>query len=271
MGVWSVYEARFGVAGDSTSDLKRNATLDRTHGRIARNIVSSLSYEIVKVNGEDKQVSVDDVTGDYTQKKVFSLPGESLPHGGLIEWEGSMWLVTEVDAHRTLYTKGLMRRCNYFLRWIDDGGNVIGRWCVVEDGTKYLIGEKTTDMMAIGDARIAVTIGKDRDTDKLSRGRRFLIDDVDADEVLAYQITKPNKLFNVYDGKGVFRFILNEVNLTDDDNIELRIADYYSWKPRSEAPKPDVHVDDTLERIVSDAREKKKNAPGDIEKSGVWL
>jgi len=138
MGVWSVYEARFGVAGDSTSDPKRNATLDRTHGRIARNIVSSLSYEIVKVNGEDKQVSVDDVTGDYTQKKVFSLPGESLPHGGLIEWEGSMWLVTEVDAHRTLYTKGLMRRCNYFLRWIDDGGNVIGT--VVGIGCNIVLG-----------------------------------------------------------------------------------------------------------------------------------
>ena len=126
-------------------------------------------------------------------------------------------------------------------------------------------------MMAIGDARIAVTIGKDRDTNKLSRGRRFLIDDMDSDEVLAYQITKPNKLFNVYNGKGVFRFILNEVNLTDDDNVEARIADYYSWKPRVEMPEPDTKVDDTLEQIVANAKEEKENTPEEIKKSGVWL
>lgn len=271
MSVWSTYEARLGASNNSVGDPKRKSALDHAQGRISRKIIASLSYNTVKVNGEDKQVSIKDVTGDYTTKKIFSMPGDTLPHGDLIEWENSRWLVTEVDAHHALYTEGLMRRCNYYLRWVDSDGNVIGRWCVVEDGTKYLIGEKTGDMMAIGDARIAITIGKDKDTNKLSRGRRFLIDDMDSDEVLAYQITKPNKLFNVYNGKGVFRFILNEVNLTDDDNVELRIADYYSWKPRVEMPKPDTQVDDTLEQIVTDAKEKKENTPEEIKKSGVWL
>ena len=44
----------------------------------------------------------------------------------------------------------------------------------------------------------------------------------------AYQITKSNKLFNVYNGEGVFRFILNEVQLTKDDDVVKRIADYKS-------------------------------------------
>lgn len=271
MSVWSTYEARLGASKIDMGDLKRNSALDHAQGRISRKIKASLSYKTVKVDGKDMQLSISDVTGDYTTKKLFSMPGETLPHGELIEWENSIWLVTEVDAHHALYAEGQMRRCNYYLRWIDDNGDVIGRWCIVEDGTKYLIGEKSGDMMAIGDARIAVTIGKDRDTNKLSRGRRFLIDDMDSDEVLAYQITKPNKLFNVYNGKGVFRFILNEVNLTDDDNLEARIADYYSWKPRVEMPKPDTKVDATLEQIVSDAKEKKENTPEDIKKSGVWI
>lgn len=271
MSVWSTYEARLGASKNAAGDQKRSSALDHAQGRISRKITASLSYETVKVNGEDKQVSISDVTGDFTTKKIFSLPGETLPHGELIEWEGSRWLVTEVDAHHALYTEGVMRRCNYYLRWINTNGDIISRWCIVEDGTKYLIGEKTGDMMAIGDARIAVTIGKDRDTNKLSRGRRFLIDDMDSDEVLAYQITKPNKLFNVYNGKGVFRFILNEVNLTDDDNVEARIADYYSWKPRVEMPEPDTKVDDTLEQIVANAKEEKENTPEEIKKSGVWL
>ena len=271
MSVWSTYEARLNMSGGSAGDPKRDSALDHAQSRISRKITASLSYNTVKINGVDRQISVKDITGDYTTKKIFSMPGETLPHGELVEWEDSMWLLTEVDAHHALYTEGMMRRCNYYLRWIDESGNVIGRWCVVEDGTKYLIGEKTEDIMAIGDARISVTIGKDRDTNKLNRGRRFLIDDMDSDEVLAYQITKPNKLFNVYNGRGVFRFILNEVNLTDDDNVELRIADYYSWKPRVVMPKSDVQVDDTLEKIVIDAKEKTENIPEDIEKSGVWL
>jgi len=271
MSVWSTYEARLGASKNTVGDPKRSSALDHAQGRISRKITASLSYETVKVNGEDMQVSISDVTGDFTTKKIFSLPGGALPHGELIEWENSRWLVTEVDAHHALYAEGVMRRCNYYLRWIDTSGNIISRWCVVEDGTKYLIGEKTSDMMAIGDARIAVTIGKDKDTNKLSRGRRFLIDDMDSDEVLAYQITKPNKLFNVYNGKGVFRFILNEVNLTDDDNVEARIADYYSWKPRVEMPEPDTKVDDTLEQIVANAKEDKENTPEEIKKSGVWL
>ena len=271
MSVWSTYEARLGVSNNSSGDSKRNSVLDHAQDRISRKILALMSYNTVKVDGKEKQVSVKDVAEDYATKKIFSMPGETLPHGRLIEWEDSMWLVTEVDAHHALYTEGVMRRCNYYLRWIDGDGNIIGRWCVVEDGTKYLIGEKTGDMMAIGDARIAITIGKDSDTNKLSRGRRFLVDDMDSDEVLAYQITKPNKLFNVYNGMGVFRFILNEVNLTDDDNVDIRVADYYSWKPRTEIHKPDVHIDDTFEQIVADAKEQKESVPEDIEKSGVWL
>lgn len=271
MSVWSTYEARLGASKGLLGDPKQSSALDHAQSRISRKVTASLSYKTVKVNGEDVQMSIADVTGDFTTKKIFSMPGEDLPHGDLIEWEGSKWLVTEVDAHKAIYAEGRMRRCNYYLRWIDDDGNIISRWCVVEDGTKYLIGEKTADMMAIGDARIAVTIGKDADTNRLSRGKRFLIDDMDTDDVLAYQITKPNKLFNVYNGKGVFRFILNEVNLTDDDNVDIRVADYYSWKPRVDVPKPDVQTDDTLEKIVEDAKEAKENTPEKIEKEGVWL
>ena len=132
-----------------------------------------------------------------------------------------------------------------------------------------LIGEKPKQLLTIGDARIAITVGKDEDTIELSRGMRFLIDDSDSDDVLAYQITKPNKLFNIYDNKGVFRFILNEVQLTADDNKELRIADYYNWKPHTELDGDHIDRDCTVAHIVSVATEA-ASAPPDDEKE-VWL
>ncbi|MDB7829119.1 hypothetical protein [Intestinimonas butyriciproducens] len=267
MSVWGAYEARLSGSGDNP---KRDSELSHIQSRMRRKITASLSYKSVKIDGKAGNLAIVD-DNDFDTKKIYSMPGEDIPHGGLVEWSDSIWLITERNAHTEFCTEGKMRQCNYVLKWIDECGNVISKWCVVEDGTKYLTGERAEDMMTIGDARISITIGKDPDTDKLSRGRRFLIDDIDSKDVLAYQITKPNKLYNVYNGRGVFRFILTEDNLTDNDNPELRIADYYGWKPVVERPKPDTKVDSTLEDIVTSAIEKKENLPGDIDERKVWL
>lgn len=270
MGAWDTYAARMNTPVNAIGDPERGSALLHAQDRMRRKITSSLSYKTVKIGDVDQSIAVIN-TKDLSVKKIFSLPGEDLPHGSIIDWADSKWLVTELDAHNEVCAEGRMQRCNYYLKWIDDKGDVIGKWCIVADGTKYLIGERAKELMTIGDARIAVTIGKDPDTDKLARGRRFLIDDQDSGDVLAYEITKPNKLFNVYNGKGVFRFILGEVNLTDNDNTELRIADYYSWKPKVKSPKSNVQTGDTIEKIVHDAIEKEANKPDDIERRKVWL
>ena len=85
----------------------------------------------------------------------------------------------------------------------------------------------------------------------------------------AYQITKSNKLFNSYNGHGVFRFILNEVQFQKSDNKELRIADYTTWKP--DLPLDSDHVDSTatVAEIVA-AAQAEAAAPPDDNKKG-WL
>lgn len=224
MNAWDNYRARVEAFGAT----KRERTLKHAQTHISNKIKDSLSYHAVLINGTKQSVTILNNREDVSKKKICALPGESLPHGGLVDFADSKWLITELDANDELYTSGIMQRCNYFLKWLNKSGETIGKWCIVEDGTKYLIGEKSENMMSIGDARIAITISKDSDTAEIVRGKRFLVDDDDAEIPLAYQVTKPNKLFNIYNGEGVFRFILNEVNLTSNDNIELRIADYYN-------------------------------------------
>lgn len=270
MDVWSTYRDRVGAAADETKDPRRENAVHHATDRLKRKLPSSVTYRDVSIDGKDAQVAIID-TPEFDTKKVFVLSESDLPHGGLIYWSDSYWLITEINANNDLYTEGRMRQCNYYLRWIDQDGNIISRWCVVEDGTKYLIGEKNTEMMTIGDARIAITIGKDSDTDKLCRGMRFLVDDLSSANPLAYEITKSNKLYNVYNGKGVFRFILSECNSTDNDNYELRIADYYSWKPKASRPKPDEVVDKTFEKIADAARDREERVPECVENKGVWI
>ena len=270
MDVWGLYEARLGAAGITEAEQRRGEALNRLQARLRREMAASISYKSVTIEGKESHAVITD-TEEFNVKNIIAVPGERLPHGGIVKWADTVWLITEVDPNRDVYEKGSIQRCNYILKWIDDAGSIIQRWCIVEDGTKYLIGEKAESIISIGDARIAVTIGKDKDTNKLRRGQRFLIDDMDSDDVLAYQITKPNKLYSVFDGEGVFRFILNEVNSTDAVNKELRIADYYNWRPEKERLPSDIQVDKPLEEIVEDAKEDAAKEPEKVEEEQRWI
>ena len=262
MSAWDAYYDRMDVRGYT----RRERALFQTQTRLADELHASLSYHKVLINGKEHDAAIIGQE-ELAIKKICLLPGDVLPHGGLVDYADNKWLITEVDASNEVYHSGMMQQCNHIIRWIDKNGDLIEKWSIIEDGTKYLIGEKTSQIMTIGDARIAMTVGKDEDTIHLCRGMRFLVDDVDAEDVLAYQITKVNKLFNNYNNEGVFRFILTEVNVTADDNLLMRIADFYNWKPESEPIEPDRDEIATVEEIVQEALD--QEPPSDDKE--VWI
>ena len=141
MNVWDTYTARLNAPVNPSGNPERDSALDHIQSRMRLKITSSLSYETAMIGDTERNIAVLD-TNDFSIKKIFSLPGEDLPHGSIVDWADSKWLITELDAHKKLCAEGRMQRCNYYLKWIDDDGNVIGRWCIVADGTKYLIGEQ---------------------------------------------------------------------------------------------------------------------------------
>lgn len=97
---------------------------------------------------------------------------------------------------------------------------------------------------ARGDSRIYLSIARNIETVKFGRKNRFLIDDEDSPLKLAYTLSKPLKLGWSHNGDGVFKFVLQEVNTTDDDNQELGIADYYLHFPVDAEPDGSESVND---------------------------
>ena len=271
MSVWDAYKDRLDQVGIS----KHNMLVSMTKEKLSRQMLDSPSCREVVVNGKKQFISITHHAEDG-YKKIASLPGQKLRHGGLVDFANGKWLITQVDPDEEFYQKGVMRQCNHILRWISPTtGQIQEKWCVVEDGTKYLIGERTKEFLTIGDGRMAVTIAKDRDTVELCRGLRFLIDDEDSDFVTAYQITKSNKLFNVFHGEGVFRFILNEVQLTDNDNTDLRIADYYDRMKDGTAAKlcpvfPDYYIDKEMSGEDYDSEDETDSSDSPEDK-GSWI
>lgn len=233
MSVWDSYHSRV----KNSDGIGRDRILENEKRAIRRKITRSLSYHHhAVINGEDRNLAI--INSDNLHiKTLCSLPGEDLPHGGLVNWMNNYWLITERDANNEVYTRAIMQQCNYLLRWVSDDGRIMERWCIVEDGTKYLTGEYGDNdfVLTRGDSRVQLTIAKDEYTINFGRDQRFLIDAYESDSVLAYRLTKPFKLGGSFDETGVLRFVLTECNTEDDDNIELHIADYYKHFPSDRA------------------------------------
>ena len=252
MSVWDTYGARIEAHGGS----KRGTDLKRAARTLRMRVPDSLSYHTVTVfdcehgynidsdevrNGAQYQNVAIINTDNLDEKLMHSLPGEDIRLGSLVEWMDNHWLVTERDANTTLYTRTKLKQCNYLLRWVSaDDHRIYEQWCVVEDGTKYLTGELEDRhyIVSRGDSRISLMIAKTDKTVLFNRQNRFLIDEPQSSRLIAYTLSKPLKLGGVFNGEGVYKFVLQEVQSTDDDNHDLRIADYYRFFPNSVAVEP---------------------------------
>lgn len=237
MGVWDVYDSRIGAKGGT----KRNSTIIREKRRINSHIVDNPSYQSCVIDSEVRNVTILN-SDNYNEKTIISMPDEDLRHGALVEWMDNHWLIVDRDPNTTMYTKCMMRQCNFFLKWVDSTGKVCGQWAIVSDGTKYLTGEyEDRDFISTrGDTRLSVTVSRTEDALNLDRTTRFIIDDPDCHEHLAYVLTKPLRMGSTYNGDGVFAFVMQEVETTDDDDLENLIADYYKYHPDPSRPHPDL-------------------------------
>lgn len=196
-------------------------------------LLKNLSYHVAVVDGIDQQVAIIN-SDNLNEKKIYSMPGETIACGAMVQWEDNFWVVTEKDASDELYTKCKMIQCNHLLKWVDSDGVVHEQWCVIGDGTKYMTGdyEDRDFIVTRGDARISMIISKNKDTAKFGRHSRFLIDDPDSKEKLSYSLSKPLRVGWHYNGEGVYQLVLKESNSTVNDNVELGIADYYKYFPK---------------------------------------
>lgn len=229
MNPWSTYQARMAANGTN----KRDAVKRRECAFLSAKLPSSLSYHKLTIDGQPRELAVIN-SDNLNMKTLCTMPGEDLPHGGLVYWMDNYWLITEKDANNELYAKGTMQQCNYLLRWVAADGTIVERWCIITDGTKYLTGEYGDNEYIVvrGDSRVSLTIAKDEYSIQLNRENRFLIDDYDTHDILAYRLTKPFKLGGSFNGSGVLNYVLTECNTEDTDNFELHIANYYKYFPR---------------------------------------
>lgn len=252
MSVWDVYNNRCDVRGQT----KRDASLKRELWSINNKMSDSLSFHTVAIDENKRDVVILN-SDNLNEKTIISMPGEYIPSGSLVNWEDNWWLVTECDANREIYSKAKMLQCNHLLHWIDNNGTIHERWCIIEDGTKYLTGELEDNHFIVtrGDSRIAMTITRNEYTSQFRRDNRFLIDDPLSPHKLAYALTKPLKIGTTFNDEGIYKFVLQEVSATEYDNHELGVADYYKYFTKESSDHSKQATIDPKNNKTDDGRE----------------
>lgn len=166
------------------------------------------------------------VSDDY-KRILFKNPSDTPSLGSMFKFDGNYWIVTNVDAIKSLATTCIVRRCNNMLRWKDfSTGSVYSQPCVID----YLI-QKPRDYVTGGSTLVeisgiieVITQFNSR-TNKIQPSRRFLFGNQDNWHAFKLMGGGLNNFNNILtddmNSVGFLRMTMlaNQFNLETDDGI----------------------------------------------------
>lgn len=214
----------------------KEAEIRHIKSEVERDFENTLDCENVTINGTSSQLLITK-TALATVKKVSAKPDATLSYGDTIGWLGAYWLVDELDADNRVHNKGKMRQCNLLLKWLNESGEVISRYCVFGDASKFSDGIAEHTQINTVDASLTIRIRTDAEVAKLKQKKRFLIGDTTfISDVLAvgshppaYTLTKAIPVVDTRTGAGYTDLIVVGTEYSvNEDNPYLMIANYYT-------------------------------------------
>lgn len=226
---WEIYDKLINAEGTTTHERKSN----RSKRKMLRYAQGNGTCFDVDINGETRSVLINS-TNTMNKKTVCSMPDEQFYLGDLIIWNGTYWLITEIEVSDFTYFRGFMERCTDKLRWINENGEEIERWCVVDNMASNSEGITINKIINLPRMVLDVKVALDDETKKIRRGKRFLID-IDEDNPNAYITTNRNIVTDVYEedlSHGICKLVLSQEQRNEDnDDKEKMIADYNNFVP----------------------------------------
>ena len=227
---WEFYDVLTNADGDTPNERKSN----KSKRKMLRYAPTNGTNFDVTINGEERSVLINS-TNTMNKKAVCSMPDEQFFLGDLIVWKGTHWLITQIEVSDFTYYRGFMERCTDKLRWINEDGEELERWCVADDMAANSEGTVLNKIINLPKTVYDVKVALDDETMKIRRGKRFLMD-VDFEDPNAYITTNRKVVVDIYEEDlkhGIVSLVLSqEQRNEDDDSKEKMIADYNNFVPK---------------------------------------
>lgn len=248
MDKWNLYVNTLNFNGNT----KQKRIIHQTKKEILNKSPNSLAYKNVLIDDIEQNIMIISYSTEINTKKIFSMPDDSLFTGSIVLWNDEPWIITDIDCDNTLYYRGIMHRCNVYLKWQNENGDIIGRYGYLSDSSKQAEGiTHGGDIMDGLDQRFKGYFPLDEETIKIRRDKRFLID-INTFEPNAYIVTNRNVMnYNYmpttfeddfqFNGKNhLLQLMFTQTQRNEDrDNFDLMIADYF--KPEQKEPILNAH------------------------------
>ena len=183
---WSTYENALKIQGDT----RRDRVIYQTKRIVADRARNSPAYKTVLIDGVEQNVVITSSTEMY-HKKINALPDEHIYSGSIVEWNGRHYIITNTDTEDEIYQRGEMYRCNVYLKWQNEKGEIITRYGYSDDISKFAAGVVAAALQQGIQQTYTIQFPLDEETIKIRRDKRFLID-ITHDKPSAYVVTNRN-------------------------------------------------------------------------------
>lgn len=253
------YEARVLLKGRT----ERDRRIARMQDDMLEKIVHNPSYKpnatITDSYGDERQVGLVINRGTQEYYKEFeALPNTEIYAGDYVHWGRGIWLVQSCSTDDEIYKRGQLWECNWLMKWENDDGDIVERWCFASSASKYNEGVEQDKVFTLGSDQCKVYMPVDDEVLAVTKKREmlFIIDNAVKGQPRIYEAHNPSNVYSTFDvlkdddGKlhGVTDWILKETTWTlTDEESKLGICRH---KKREEEPTPvepsDIIGGDTL-------------------------
>lgn len=204
----------------------RDRAIYKMQNRINRYAKYNPSYKEVEIDGNKRYINIYSTENKDT-KHFACMPDEYIERGEIIKWYGT-WMVTSTDADEDVYQSGIMKRCNYELKWMNKNADIITRPSILSFPYSSLI--KDNKVYTTDKTKCQIFVSFDSETSMIRADDRFFISG-SKDNHTVYRVDNVNDVENTFNGEGYIVLTMSQTMLnTDTDNTELRICDYYKIK-----------------------------------------
>jgi len=163
------------------------------------------------------------------------------------------WLIVDV-LDSLFFPKGLIKKCNYNLKWKNKSGDIISRWIHFDDTYKLYDAIRNYDNKTnLPEGTLVITLPYDKETVAINIDHRFIIDAPGFSETPdVYTVSNRSVAARMYDDShGVIKLSLTHDQFNHTvDNAELMIADYFV-EAESLEEKPAIDIPLISERHLN--------------------
>lgn len=196
---------------------------------------ASKQYSEIEVRINSVKVpEVNTKASDDYKKIIFKNPDGHYGIGCLYYFMDNYWIAIKTNMLGSATDSIIVRRCNNFLKWIDNNGIVHSEPCVMEYTVSGNNNAKTTDITGVS-GNIKGYVQRNSITQSLYSNQRFLLGTPELWSAIKITGNGINNFLNQrtgdYSSNAMIEitFIESEKN-EDTDNLVDGIADYYKFK-----------------------------------------